>query len=429
MATRRRGGADLDDLKARLGYGNAPTKDDGAADPSDGATPSAEGAESGDSATAGADASVAATPSPEATEAPVTAPEAADLPSVASPAAPATKAAAPAALAAPAAPAAKSVPASADMPYGEDYANAVSQLESDSPIDFDANAVDPELKAPNNTMAGVLIAAVIALLVGTAFGAVGSTSNQARKLSNAMTAEADIAAGVVRPKADQLMALNTRVADMDVTTFQADFQTHLSEAYAAGELALSPVQLTSFATLMSFDEATSRDLLSYTVATNHLSSLATTHLALTVRDREEIERLMAGRSDTANYGVAIALERILASYQAFAEDPEANPFQPILAERVSYDTLSLRVEGEGDDQREFYDVRNSAGQAMPVLVHDLVLLERDQLLPPSSGETALDRYTARASQIQEVLSGIVSTQAQLLTRLEELGARPTHAAL
>ena len=403
MATRRRGGADLDDLKARLGYAGSPSKAEEAEAPADAESSAAETEDAGTAEAADAPAAApAATPEPHA-------PVAEEAPS------------------APAPPAAAA--ASEAMPYGEDYANAVSELESAAPVVLDANAVDPELKAPNNTLTGVLIAAVVALLVGVAFGAVGSTSNQARKIANAMTQEADAAAAVIRPNATKLSELNGRVADLEVSALQPDFQTFLSEAYAAGDLALSPVQLTGFSTLMSFDEAASRDLLSYAVGTNHLSSLVTTHLALTERDSEELARLMEGRADTANYGVAIELERILASYQSFVEDPEANPFQPILAERVTYAGLDVRVEGDGDNQREFYDVRNSAGEEMPVLVHDLVLLEREQLLPPSTGETALDRYQARAEQIQALLLELTSAQAELLTRLEELGSRPTHAAL
>lgn len=401
MATRRRGGADLDDLKARLGYAGSSSKADEAEASADAESSAAEteaaGTVEADDAPA---AEPAATPEPPA-------PVADEAPGAPAPAAAASEA----------------------MPYGEDYANAVSELESAAPVVLDANAVDPELKAPNNTLTGVLIAAVVALLVGVAFGAVGSTSNQARKIANAMTQEADAAAGVIRPNATKLSDLNGRVADLDVSALQPDFQTFLSEAYAEGDLALSPVQLTGFSTLMSFDEAASRDLLSYAVGTNHLSSLVTTHLALTERDSDELARLMEGRADTANYGVAIELERILASYQSFVEDPEENPFQPILAERVTYAGLDVRVEGDGDNQREFYDVRNSAGEEMPVLVHDLVLLEREQLLPPSTGETALDRYQARAEQIQALLLELTSTQAELLTRLEELGSRPTHAAL
>jgi hypothetical protein len=66
---------------------------------------------------------------------------------------------------------------------------------------------------------------------------------------------------------------------------------------------------------------------------------------------------------------------------------------------------------------------------MPVLIHDLVLLDREQLLPPATGETALQRYTARAANIQQTVDALVATQNDLITQLDERGAAPPMTAL
>ena len=159
-------------------------------------------------------------------------------------------------------------------------------------------------------------------------------------------------------------------------------------------------------------------LVDYSLATNLLGELADRHLRSTERDLEEIIRVQQGEQDARNYAIAFELETQLANFQSFVQTPEAPPFRPIAAERVTYESLELVVEGEGEEQREYYQVTNSAGQPIRVLIHDILLLEAEQLLPPRSGETALDRYRARAAAIKESLLRIADLQASLLTELE-----------
>lgn len=400
MATRRRGGADLDDLKARLGYGSSSAE---APDPEAAAAASkpVEPEEAADDA--------AAEPAETAATEPAAAEVEAGVPESPTPAPAAPRAAAPSVAA-----------------YGEDYADAVSEVER-ATEDFDAHAVDPDLKAPGgNRMVGLIIAAAASLVVGVAFGAVGTTANYARSLDNAVVDDAAAAVSLVQPRAERIRTLHNQIQDLDTSRFNGDFEAHLREAMSDGEIGASAAALGQLNALMGYDEGASRDLVDFVVASNHLSRLVQRHLAMTERDREEIDRLMAGVEDTREFGVAVALESMIARYQAFVEDPDANPFTPIPGERVSFEGLEMVVEGEGDDQREFYDVTNAAGETMRVAVHDLIALERSQLLPPASGETALDRYAGRAATIKEAVSALTVTQAQLLSALEERAAQPKH---
>lgn len=398
MATRRRGGADLDDLKARLGYGSS-------------------SAEAPDPEAAAAAARPVASAAAEEPETPANDGEAAADTSADEPAMEEASAAADSQPA---------EPPSADDAAGEDYSTAVSDLES-TPMEFDVNAVDAELQAPGgNKMVGLMIAAAASLVVGIAFGAVGSTANFARSLDNAVADDAASAVSLVQPRAERIRTLNAAIQDLDTARFSSDFEAHLRTAMADGELGASATALGQLNALMGYDEGASRDLVDFVVASNHVSRLVQRHLALTERDRAEIDRLMEGAADNREYGVAVALETMIANYQSFVEDPAANPFTPLPGERVSFDSLEMVVEGEGDEQREFYDVTNAAGESMRVAVHDLIALERAQLLPPSTGETALDRYAARAESIKEAVSALTATQAQLLSALEERAAQPRH---
>lgn len=401
MATRRRGGADLDDLKARLGYGSS------SADP-----PAPRDEDSGsEEVDAQEDPSAEV---PEAAEPPAS--EGASALDELEVQARALHSSAPA-------------PAPTAMDE-EDYANAVSNVEDDAAFSYDANATDPTLQAPGSkSLTGVMIAAVAALLLGVAMGAVATTANFARTLENQIIADATAASTAVQPRATRIRTLRASIGDLTVDTYSADFDAHLRTAMAEGEIGLPAAALGSISALMAYDERLSSDLVNFVVQSNLLSQLIQRHLALTERDREEIDRLVAGAADTRSYGVAIDLNRSVAAFQAFVSDPDANPYTPMRGERVSFESLDMVVEGEGEQQRELYSVTNAAGEPMPVLIHDLVLLDREQLLPPATGETALQRYTARAANIQQTVDALVATQNDLITQLDERGAAPPMTAL
>ncbi|MCB9532174.1 MAG: hypothetical protein H6700_10445 [Myxococcales bacterium] len=385
MATRR-GAANLDDLKARLGYAEPAAGEPSALD----ATPGAGSEDAADDDAAPAAAPTASAPTP------------APAPQRAQPAAP--------------------TPA-----LEEDYSNAVSTADVRA-FEFDANAVDPTIKAPaSGSLVATAIAAATALIIGLVAGIAGVTSNSARKLENAATDEATAMLDRVRPVAAMLTSLDADVASIPADTeFRADFQERLAAAYSGDVRALDAGYITNAATLMIRDESLGRHLVEYSISSQLLAAQVDRHLQACERDADEIQRLQAGLADSSNYGVAVELESQLNRFQAFAGDPDSNPFQPIGGERVTYDTLDMIIEGDGAARREYYQVTNAAGEPMRVLVHDLVLMQREQLLPPVSRENALDRYRARTALIKELLSNVTSQQAELVSDLEQVAQRPKY---
>lgn len=390
VATRRRGAANLDDLKAKLGY-TEPT-------PSDDADSSADEVVESSDAAVDLDAAEA-TP---ATDAATTAPAPVPMPAAAAPT------------------------FSAPAPMSEDYSNAVSEVETET-YDFDPNAVDPTIKAPaSKALVATTIAAVVAALVGIAIGGIGVANNTVRQMENASIRDAQVINETIRPIAGELTALDAAVSGMPADVqYHAAFEEALREAYGDDRPVLDPGLVSGAKTLIVRNDQIGRQLVEYAVATSFLGSMVDRHLRSTAHDMDEIERLQAGLSDEANYGIAIEMETLLARFQAFVADPAANPFTPISAERVTYASLEVQVQGEGDAQREFYNVTTATGEEIPVLIHDLVVLPREQLLPPVSNENALDRYKARAAQIKELISQASAMQASLLTQLEEIANKPT----
>lgn len=388
VATRRRGAANLDDLKAKLGY-TEPTPSDDADASADEATETAEAADSSDAA--------GEAPSQDAV---TTAP--APMPAPVDPIAPAAVAA------------------------SEDYSNVVSEVETET-YEFDANAVDPSIKAPaSKTLVATAIAAIVAALVGVAIGGIGVANNTVRQMENASIQDAQVINETIRPIASKLTGLDAQVSGMPADVqYHAAFDEALRAAYGEDRPVLDPGLVSGAKTLIVRNDQIGRQLVEYAVATSFLGSMVDRHLRSTAHDMEEIERLQAGLEDEANYGIAIEMETLLARFQAFVADPEASPFTPISAERVTYDSLEVQVQGEGDAQREFYNVTTATGEEIPVLIHDLVVLPREQLLPPVSNENALDRYKARAAQIKELISQASAMQATLLTQLEEIANKPT----
>lgn len=371
MATRRRGAASLDDLKARLGY----------SEPNEAVPDSEDATEVDAEATEGVESEV-----PEAE-------------------APAPEAAAP----------------TGDL-FDEDYSAAVAE-EAASDFTYDPNQVDETIKAPaSKTLLATILAAAAALVLGVVIGVIGTTNNTVRSLENATTADAGAVLEAVRPVA---AALNTLDGDLSAipaeTRYSPEFEDRLRTTYTGGELpVLDPGLVAAAKTLMVVNDSLGRQLVEYAVATNFLSSTVERHLRTTEVDAEEIAALQAGTEDTTNYGIAIEFETLLNRFQMFIQDAEANPFSPIAAERVTYENLDMIVQGEDDEQREFYAVTTATGDRINVLIHDLVLLPRDQLLPPISSGNALDRYRSRATQIKELAAEVTGMQADLLAQLEDL---------
>lgn len=404
VATRRRGGADLDDLKARLGL-NAP-------DPAPAPTPTPD-SDDGDGdaptvVTAGPSESDAA-PAPAAPAAP--------------PAAPAAPPAAPAV--APAAPAASfAEPDDEPALDAASFASAVSDAESATFDAIDPNAVEEGLKAPGSgAPVALILACVVSLVVGAGLGLAAASGNEVRKLVNAQTASAEQTAAALQPIADQLRSLNADLAGiMAENGYEADFETTLRATYGDTRPVVDSSELTSAGPLLAYDGTTSRLFVSYAISTQFLSELVATHLRKTERDLSEIQREIAAVEDTRGVGIAFSFDEMVGQFNAMFEDPELE-WQPLGGERVSFETLEVQTEGEGEEVVRFYAVESFAGEQIQVPVHDLVVLPRQQLLPEITTETPLARYRARAAQIKEVLSTVVEQQEDLMTRLGEVSSQ------
>lgn len=394
MATRRRGGADLDDLRARLGL-----SDDKPAVPSDD--------DGGEAAAAPADTDA---PDDDAVDA-------------APPAAAHAAAPAPAPVAAAPAPAPARSSVDDDPFLGEDYTSAVSDAESGS-YDYDPHAHDPSVKAPRSGMnVGLIIAVVVCLGLGLALGIGFTAGNTARSLHNAISADAGRMLADVEPIARELATLSGTLAGISAETqFSEDFQAELRAAYGETPPVLEGSTLASAAKLMAFDADLSRQLLAYSMSTQFLAELVDTHLRKTERDADEIAREIANVTDDRAIGIAFPMADQLAAYNAHVQDNAA--YQPIGGERVAITSLAIQTRGEGDDMVEFYEVESSSGQTIQVPISDLVLIPREQLLPAITNETPVARYRARAAQIKEVVAEVAQQQDGLVERLREVSSRP-----
>lgn len=390
MATRRRGGADLDDLRARLGLSD----DKPAVPPETDDTPSDD---------AGADA--AAAPD-EGT--PVAATES-------------DRAPAPAAAPAPATPVRTAVD---DDPFlGEDYTQAVSEAESGS-YEYDPHAHDPSIKAPRGGFnVGLIVAVVVCLGLGLALGAGFTAGNAARKLDNAITADAGRMLAEVEPISRELAALSGTLAGIAAETqYNDDFQAQLRAAYGEMPPVLEGGTLATASALMAYDGDLSRQLIAYSMSTQFLAELVETHLRKTERDADEIANEIANVTDERAVGIAFSLADQLGAYNAHVQEEAA--YQPNGGERVFIESLAIQTSGEGDDVVEFYEVEGSSGQEIQVPISDLILVPREQLLPAITNETPVMRYRARAAQIKEVVAQVAEQQEGLVERLREVSARP-----
>jgi hypothetical protein len=404
VATRRRGGADLDDLKARLGLaeeGDSPSAD-GDSDASADAEASSEEGEGDDSTedSLSTSAAAAAAPAPRA---------AAAAPRPASP-----RAAAPA-----------PVQAEATSAEEEDFASKESDEKFD--VTFDPNAFDPSLKAPGRSVAGfVAVVSVVCIAVGVVVGLGLGLGNEKRSLVNSTIQSSNNVLARIEGVAERLTDLNARVQSLPVeSTYNQEFEDTLAASYASEAPIFDGNSLVLAGSVLAYDARVTSPLLDYSMKTNLLASLVRSHLELTGLERDAIQTEIAGNADSSNYGIAFSLEGVLGAYNAtLGENPA--PYQPISAERVSFQTLEqvmIPPDASPDNQVAAYNVTNSAGAEIQVPIHDLLVLPRAQLLPAISDDTPLTRYRRRAARIKSLLNDVVVQQQDIVSGLREMGAQ------
>lgn len=412
MATRRRGGADLDDLKARLGFSEGGGSGDDSTEVSGEVT-----AASDDS---GAVVDVDAEPlsaGDEGVRTPAVAAPPAQAPAFKPALAPAPRPAAPA-------PAPVAAPASGSA---EDYSKAVAE---DGPISFalDANAVEPGLKAPGagSTMP-LIVTAVVCIVVGLVLGGFASSTNSARMLVNRQSSGAQTVLTALEPAGSRLAELSSTLAGVAIETgYPEAFDQALRTAYGENAPVLEPTTLVQAGPLLTHDPVVSRQLITFAIRTQFVQSLVGSHLRRTDADMNEIRRELEAGSQTRGIGIAFEFMAGAAAYNAWLADP-TQPFQPPGGERIEYDTLELTIVTNPADPTQSYSVYNvftSRGDAIQIPPHDIVLLPREQLLPAITGETPLSRYRARAEQLREEISAVAAEQAAIAESLRELANRP-----
>ena len=418
MATRRRGGADLDDLKARLGLsddadapsGSSTDASSDAADESDDASDASDASgEESDPLASSPLASAPGAPAPIAAPvAPKPAPAPAPAPRPAAPAAPAARASAPA----------------------DDDEAAFARGESDEKYEFnfDPNAYDPTLKAPGRSVTGfVIIISVLCIGLGTVMGLGLGLGNEKRMLVNDTIANSGRVLERVEGVATRLTELNTRVASLPVeSTYNQEFQDLLTASFTEGAPVFDGASLATAGSVLANDPRVTSPLLEYAVETATLAGLVRTHLELTALDNDAIQRELAGNADAANYGIAFSLDMVLNGYNAsIAENP--TPYQPPASERVTFenlDTVMIPADAPPEQQVAAYNVVNSAGAPIQVPVHDLLVLPRAQLLPSITDDTPIFRYRQRAARIKGLLNDVVLAQQDIVSGLRDMAEQP-----
>jgi hypothetical protein len=409
VATRRRGGADLDDLKARLGLQEPSGDQPAAADAAD--ADADEGQEAGEDGE-GADAPAAAT--------------AADAGPAQGGSAPVPAAPPSAAPVRPAAPAPRPAPAPvAHHEPAEDYASAVHD-EAPVVATLDASAVEQGLVAPGTSkVLPLIVTAIACIFVGIVLGHFASSTNSARELVNGQTRGAQSVLGDLEPTAQALSRLSGTLGGIQQGGYTPDFESALRGAYGETQPVLDPNALVSAGPLLTHDPTLSRRLIAFAIRTQYLQALVGSHLRRTEGDAAEIARELEAGSQTRGLGVAFDFLGAVTAYNAWLEAPD-QPFRPPGAERVEYDALDLVDVADPANPTatvKAYNVFTSQGEAIQIPPQDMVVLPRAQLLPSITTETPVSRYAARTAQIREELDAIVAEQDALAEALRELASR------
>jgi hypothetical protein len=403
VATRRRGGADLDDLKSRLGLADDAPSSDG---------PSSDGPES------------------ESRDEVLDGESPADSES----AAPGTPSSPPSALAAPAAPrpapqAAAPRPAAprpAAPAADEDEGRfAAAQSEEIAEISFDPNAYDPSLKIPGQRTGMVVgVAALVALVLGLGVGGVLALGTDGRRVHNERIADAQRVMSRLDPIARKLLELNGRIQPLPAeATFSEEFQQVLAAAYSDGAPVFDGTSLVAAGHVLATDPRATGALLTFAIRTAQLRDLVQQHLQLSAADADSIRRELDGTLDSANYAIMYDFLGAVNAYNGTQQDPPV-PFMPQRAERVTYQSLEMG-EMPGAPEIPAVTVTAANGETGPIPAFNVLILPREQLLPALTSETPLSRYRQRAVRIKEVVNDLAVSQQPMLEQIRLMAETDT----
>ena len=420
MATRRRGGADLDDLKARLGIGEE--GDGGATEGADDASDAADaGAEAGDAVAApafslnkpaDAAASVAA-PTPAATPA---ATVAASAPAAARPAAPAV------------APAPAPRPAAAPARAASDEEDFSARVTDDSAVVFDPNAFDPSIKAPGvKSLVPFLVIGALCAMGGIVGGLALGLGASERRLANERIDGANNIVEPLRAVSREISELNGQIMAFPVeTTYSAEFDAALRAAYGETPPVVGGDVIARAGAMLSTDPVLSRRLIDFSNRTAFMAQFVQSHLNITAAEQAAIDAELAGNAATAQYGFIFDFVDTVNRYNAStgADGAEPVPFVPGDALRVTYETLEttmLPADAPAADQMPHVSVTTPDGSVNQVPVFNLLRVDAAALQTGPQLSTALQRYVQRSTYIKTQIAEMAGTHAQqLLPEISDL---------
>jgi hypothetical protein len=418
VATRRRGGADLDDLKARLGIGEE--GDGGATEGADDASDAADaGAEADDAVAApsfslnkpaDAAASVAA-PTPAATPA-----AAAGAPAAVRPAAPAP------------APAPAPRPAAAPARAASDEEDFSARVTDDSAVVFDPNAFDPSIKAPGvKSLVPFLVIGALCAMGGIVGGLALGLGASERRLANERIDGANNIVEPLRAVSREISELNGQIMAFPVeTTYSAEFDAALRAAYGETPPVVGGDVVARAGAMLSTDPVLSRRLIDFSNRTAFMAQFVQSHLNITAAEQAAIDAELAGNAATAQYGFVFDFVDTVNRYNAStgADGAEAVPFEPGGALRVTYETLEttmLPADAAPADQMPHIAVTAPDGSVNQVPVYNLLRIDAAALQTGPQLSTALQRYVQRSTYIKSEIAEMAGTHAQqLLPEISDL---------
>lgn len=368
MATRRRGGSDLSDLKAKLGIQEAPEPE-----PQPEAQPEAAEAqaaeEGGESA---GDASHVQ-------------------------------------------------PAYQQPAYDEDYATATSTTEDESikiadvPDDTDYGAV-----ASSNNKAGGIVFFILAGVVVGIIAALALSAMRGNKAIKTQIAQAEQFVEEVQPLSQRITVLKNDLEAMTFEGYSAEFQERLLQDFGPSErLGFAPNRLSNYRALLA-SESAAGDIVPFVVNLQALGAQIDRHIELTNRDQREINSIIEGTQDETNYAVVYNVQAVQGAYQEYVDNPEESNFTPTSGLRVALpDTLEI-VERNDDF---FYEIAMPDGNTGTFPIYAVISLPREQLIEGMSPDNAMSRYNRRVESIRSAVSEIATQASGVLTTIEDVAAQ------
>jgi len=292
------------------------------------------------------------------------------------------------------------------------------KLKRKEPTDWQPPSSDPTAAADveirdhsgKNKML-VLVGAVLisALLFGAAGYFFGSGSAR-RQIYNAQTTDAQTILAVVKPRAEKVATLYAAVAQHDAAAPDAELLKQMEEL----DFVVEPEQIATGKLLLGAELTAS--LVRFSADSKLLQSMMREHVRLTLSaDKKELAELAEKKElSAANFSVIFDGEGYVRSLEK-----KGTAFRPAQGQLVIFD------DQEPVEKKEdlFVKVRYPrSGKELEIPMKNMVLIERTDILG-AGGDNALVRYTRRHKQIALKLQEMVQYTEVMVKNLDELSKR------